>query len=115
MQANEIEDLGGDVFHIDTRMGGYAGITSGYLIRSSRPCLIETGTARSAPTVIAALDELGLGPEDLATIVVTHIHLDHVGSLHAFAERAGPAVSPRASSRPPGPTSNSPPSTSMLM
>lgn len=80
-----IEDLGSDVFHIDTRMGGYSGITSGYLIRSSRPCLIETGTARSAPTVIAALEHLGLGPEDLATIVVTHIHLDHAGGVGDLA------------------------------
>lgn len=80
-----VEDLGGDVFHIDTRMGGYDGITSGYLIRSSRPCLIETGTARSAPTVMAALDDLGLGPADLATIVVTHIHLDHAGGVGDLA------------------------------
>lgn len=83
--TSSIEDLGDDVFHIDTRMGGYDGITSGYLIRSSRPCLIETGTARSAPTVIAALAELGLGPEDLATIVVTHIHLDHAGGVGDLA------------------------------
>ena len=83
--ATQIEDLGSDVFHIDTRMGGYSGITSGYLIRSSRPCLIETGTARSAPTVIASLAELGLGPEDLATIVVTHIHLDHAGGVGDLA------------------------------
>lgn len=81
-----IEDLGGDVFHIDTRMGGYTGITSGYLIRGSRPCLVETGTARSAPVVIKALAELGVGPEDLATIVVTHIHLDHAGGVGDLAE-----------------------------
>lgn len=79
------EDLGGDVFHIDTRMGGYDGITSSYLIRGSRPCLVETGAARSAPVVVAALAELGLGPEDLATIVVTHIHLDHAGGVGDLA------------------------------
>lgn len=80
-----IEDLGGEVFHVDTRMGGYSGITSGYLIRSARPCLVETGTARSAPVVIAALDALGVGRDDLATIVVTHIHLDHAGGVGDLA------------------------------
>jgi glyoxylase-like metal-dependent hydrolase (beta-lactamase superfamily II) len=84
--AESIESLGSDVFHIDTRMGGYEGITSGYLIRSSRPCLIETGTARSAEVVIRALAELGIGPEDLSTIVVTHIHLDHAGGVGDIAE-----------------------------
>ena len=80
-----IEELGGDVFHIDTRMGGYDGITSGYLIRGSRPCLVETGTARSADIVVRALAELGVGPSDLATIVVTHIHLDHAGGVGDIA------------------------------
>ena len=76
---------------IDTRMGGYEGITASYLIRGSKPCLIETGTARSAPIVMARLDALGIAPDDLASIVVTHIHLDHaggVGDLAKFFPRA---------------------------
>lgn len=74
-----ITDLGNDVFEIDTLMGGYAGITAGYLIRSDRPCLVETGTSLSAPTVVDALARLGVGPADLGTVVVTHVHLDHAG------------------------------------
>ncbi len=80
-----IEDLGDEVFAIDTQMAGHAGITSSYLIRGSRPCLIETGTALSAPVVIEALATLGIGPDDLATVVVTHIHLDHAGGVGDIA------------------------------
>lgn len=80
-----LEDLGNEVFHIDTQMGGYEGITSGYLIRGSRPCLIETGTAKSADLVVQSLADLGIGPMDLATIVVTHIHLDHAGGIGDIA------------------------------
>jgi glyoxylase-like metal-dependent hydrolase (beta-lactamase superfamily II) len=77
--------LGADVFMMDTRMGGYEAITSSYLIRGSKPCLVETGTARSAPVVIEQLARLGIGPSDLATIVVTHIHLDHAGGVGDLA------------------------------
>jgi hypothetical protein len=63
----DIIDLGNDVYQIDTRMAGYQGITAGYLIRSSRPCLVETGTSRSAPVVRAALAALEIGACDLAT------------------------------------------------
>jgi glyoxylase-like metal-dependent hydrolase (beta-lactamase superfamily II) len=77
----DVTDLGHDVFQIDTRMAGYQGITAGYLIRSSRPCLVETGTATSAPVVQAALASLGITQADLATVVVTHIHLDHAGGV----------------------------------
>jgi glyoxylase-like metal-dependent hydrolase (beta-lactamase superfamily II) len=80
-----ITDLGNDVYQIDTQMAGYAGITAGYLIRGERPCLVETGTAPSAPVVAGALAQLGIGPADLATVVVTHIHLDHAGGTGDIA------------------------------
>ncbi|HEX3706267.1 MAG TPA: MBL fold metallo-hydrolase [Mycobacteriales bacterium] len=79
-------DLGHDVHCLDTLMSGYEGITAGYFIASDRPCLIETGTARSAPAVQRALDALGIGRTDLATIAVTHIHLDHAGGVGDLAE-----------------------------
>jgi glyoxylase-like metal-dependent hydrolase (beta-lactamase superfamily II) len=84
--AEVITDLGHDVFQIDTRMAGYDGITAGYLIRGDRPCLVETGTAPSAPVVRDALAALGVGPADLATVVVTHIHLDHAGGTGDIAQ-----------------------------
>jgi glyoxylase-like metal-dependent hydrolase (beta-lactamase superfamily II) len=77
--------LGSDVHLIDTRMGGYDGITAAYLIRSERPVLVETGAARSADLVARSLAALGIGPADLATIVVTHIHLDHAGGVGDLA------------------------------
>jgi glyoxylase-like metal-dependent hydrolase (beta-lactamase superfamily II) len=78
-------ELGHDVHGIDTLMSGYTGITAGYLIASEKPCLVETGTARSAPAVQRALASLGIGPNDLATIAVTHIHLDHAGGVGDLA------------------------------
>jgi glyoxylase-like metal-dependent hydrolase (beta-lactamase superfamily II) len=79
-------ELGHDVHSLDTLMSGYEGITAGYLIAGDRPCLVETGTAKSAPAVRRALDSLGIGPNDLATIAVTHIHLDHAGGVGDLAE-----------------------------
>lgn len=83
--------LGADVHLIDTEMGGYGGITAAYLVRGSRPALVETGAARSAELVVSELAALGVGPDDLATIVVTHIHLDHAGGVGDLA-----AAFPRA-------------------
>src|SRR5262249_23931021 len=64
--AESVVDLGHDVYQIDTFMAGYSRITAGYLIRGDRPCLVETGTAPSAPLVREALAGLGVGPADLA-------------------------------------------------
>jgi glyoxylase-like metal-dependent hydrolase (beta-lactamase superfamily II) len=79
------------VVQIDTRLGGWGEVTAGYLVEGPEPCLVETGSQSSLPTVLAELDALGLGPADLATVVVTHIHLDHAGGVGDIA-----AAFPRA-------------------
>ena len=86
MDTVDVTPLGADVHLIDTRMGGYDGITAAYLIRSDRPALVETGAALSAGLVAEQLARLGVGPADLATIVVTHIHLDHAGGVGDLAK-----------------------------
>jgi len=40
--VDTITDLGGEVFEIDTRMGGHSGITAGYLIRGELQHLLDT-------------------------------------------------------------------------
>jgi glyoxylase-like metal-dependent hydrolase (beta-lactamase superfamily II) len=97
-----VVDLGNAVHSIDTQMSGYDGITSAYALLTDRPCLVETGTATSAETVRDALAGLGIGPDDLATIVVTHIHLDHAGGVGDVAARFPRAevVVPEAGARP---------------
>jgi glyoxylase-like metal-dependent hydrolase (beta-lactamase superfamily II) len=69
------------VLEIDTMLGGWQQVTAGYLITGPAPVLVETGSQSSIDTVLAELDALGLGPGDLAGIVVTHIHLDHAGAV----------------------------------
>jgi len=43
--------------------------------------LVETGSQSSVPVLLASLAGLGVGPSDLAGVVVTHIHLDHAGGV----------------------------------
>jgi glyoxylase-like metal-dependent hydrolase (beta-lactamase superfamily II) len=69
------------VIELDTMLGGWERVTAGYLIEGDAPVLIETGSQSSVPTLLALLDQLGVGPADLAGVVVTHIHLDHAGGV----------------------------------
>ena len=56
--------------------------------RGRRPVLVETGSQSSIAVLLAALDELGMGPDDLAGVAVTHIHLDHAGGVGDVARRS---------------------------
>jgi len=62
-------------------------VTSAYLLRGDEPALVETGPSTSSTAVIEGLERLGIGPADLAHVVVTHIHLDHAGGVGTLARR----------------------------
>ncbi|HEX9529821.1 MAG TPA: MBL fold metallo-hydrolase [Acidimicrobiales bacterium] len=83
--------IGPGVLEIDTMLGGWDRVTAGYLMEGPDPVLIETGSQSSAPVMIEALARLGVGPSDLAGVVVTHIHLDHAGGVGDVA-RAFPGA-----------------------
>jgi glyoxylase-like metal-dependent hydrolase (beta-lactamase superfamily II) len=83
--------LADGVLELDTMLGGWSRVTAGYLLEGPRPVLVETGSQSSVPVLLASLESVGLGPEDLAGIVVTHIHLDHAGGVGDVA-----AAFPRA-------------------
>lgn len=72
---------------IDTVMCGQARVTSSYLLEGSELAIVETGPTTSLQALTDGLDALGVGPGDLAHVIVTHIHLDHAGGAGAVAER----------------------------
>lgn len=72
---------------IDTGMAGQRELNAVYVIAADEPCLVETGPGSDGPTIVDGLDRLGLGPADLAHIVVTHIHMDHAGGAGGLLER----------------------------
>lgn len=89
--TQDIERLPGDILQLDTRTAGVSKVTAGYLIPAPRPTLIECGPALSIDSVIAGLQRLGLDADDLAYLVVSHIHLDHAGGAGDVAQAFGSA------------------------
>lgn len=73
--------VGPGVLQVDTLLGGWEKVTAAYLVEGPEPLLVETGSRSSVPSLLGALESLGVGPTDLAAVVVTHIHLDHAGGV----------------------------------
>lgn len=76
----------GDLVAIDTEMAGMTELLAGYLVPGDRPAVIETGPATVVPKLVEGLRQLGLGPNDVATFVISHIHLDHGGGAGDILE-----------------------------
>ncbi|WP_328971841.1 MBL fold metallo-hydrolase [Streptomyces sp. NBC_00239] len=54
--------------------------------------LVDAGNVTSGPEIEAAIRSLGLRPEDIRRIVLTHCHRDHVGAAGELAGRYGAEV-----------------------
>ena len=75
-----------ELYYVDTGMYGTSGYGAAYVLDAERPAVVETGLGTNRDRIFAALEELGIDREDLAAIVVTHIHLDHAGGAGFLAE-----------------------------
>jgi glyoxylase-like metal-dependent hydrolase (beta-lactamase superfamily II) len=73
--------IGPGVLQIDTLLGGWEEVTAGFLIEGPAPVLVETGSQTSVAALLTSLAAHGVGPNDLAGVAVTHIHLDHAGGV----------------------------------
>ena len=54
--------------------------------------LIDTGLPRSDKKIIKYIESIGRKPSDVTTIIITHFHIDHVGSLKKIKEATGAKV-----------------------
>jgi glyoxylase-like metal-dependent hydrolase (beta-lactamase superfamily II) len=51
-----------------------------YLVDAGKVGLVDTGTRKAEPLIRTGLKELGKEPEDIDFILLTHHHLDHMGT-----------------------------------
>jgi hydroxyacylglutathione hydrolase len=55
-----------------------------YLITGEKPTLIDCGSEDGFPKLARSLAQIGVEPSDLAQVVATHGHYDHVQGIHAL-------------------------------
>jgi glyoxylase-like metal-dependent hydrolase (beta-lactamase superfamily II) len=56
-----------------------------YVLRGRRSAaIVETGTAATAPRLLAVLEAAGIPRSGVSHVVVTHVHLDHAGGAGAL-------------------------------
>jgi len=81
----QVTDLGDSLYMIDAGMHDEPERLACYLFDTPNRVLIECGPSNVLPNLVAALDSIGI--DEIAAMVVTHIHLDHAGGAGHFAER----------------------------
>ncbi len=73
------EQIGDELFLIDLLTAGYPGLFASYVLRSSKSTIIDPGPSSSVSNLLLGLRELGIQPEDISYVALSHVHIDHSG------------------------------------
>ncbi|MFQ5555498.1 MAG: MBL fold metallo-hydrolase [Acidimicrobiia bacterium] len=83
--GTSVSQIGDRLYLIDAMMWGVPERLACYYYDTPEPVLVECGPSLTLPHLVDALVELGI--DDIATLLVTHIHLDHAGAAGHLARR----------------------------
>jgi glyoxylase-like metal-dependent hydrolase (beta-lactamase superfamily II) len=75
----DVSTVAENMYLIDNRLFSIPKWGSVYVIDEEKKALIECGPTTSIPFVLGGLREIGVQPEAIDYLIVTHIHLDHSG------------------------------------
>jgi glyoxylase-like metal-dependent hydrolase (beta-lactamase superfamily II) len=73
------ESIGHGIHVIDTGFHRPRFDASYLVVEGDRAAFVDTGTSHSVPRLLDTLDSLGLPPDAVDWLIVTHVHLDHAG------------------------------------
>jgi glyoxylase-like metal-dependent hydrolase (beta-lactamase superfamily II) len=83
-----VTELGPDLHCIDLEFQSMPGVIASYLLSGGGEyALVETGPSTTLAALADGLEQLGVSPEQIGTLLVTHIHLDHAGAAGVLVDR----------------------------
>ncbi len=62
---------------------GFQHFIGSYVLHGEKTGIIDTGPASAVPNLVAGLKTLGIRPQEIAYIFLTHVHIDHAGGIGA--------------------------------
>jgi glyoxylase-like metal-dependent hydrolase (beta-lactamase superfamily II) len=62
------------------------------VVAGGRAAIVDTGPNTAVPLILAALGKLGLAPDAVELLFLTHVHLDHAGGAGALMQALPNAV-----------------------
>ena len=78
MASDRLARVADQVYRLEDR---YVNV---YLLDLCKVDLVDTGTKGAGPAIREGLHELGKDPEDVALLLLTHHHVDHIGTAAAW-------------------------------
>src|SRR5215469_8445970 len=88
MPDGVVRQLENDLWIIYTVFQGEQGVIASYLLTGANGlALVDVGSGASVEQVLSGVRAAGFDPQDIAHLVLTHVHLDHAGATGALVQR----------------------------
>jgi len=75
----DVNEVAENIYLIDDQICSIPKLGSVYLLNEEKKALVDSGPPSSASVVLDGIRKVGVRPEAINYIIVTHIHLDHAG------------------------------------
>ena len=75
----DVVEVAENVYLIDDQVCSIPKLGSVYLLNEEKKALVDSGPPSSANIVLDGIRKVGVRPEDINYIIVTHVHVDHAG------------------------------------
>jgi len=75
----DVREVAENIFMIDDQLCSMPKLGSVYLLNEEKKALVDSGPPSSASLVVDGIRKVGVRPDDINYIIVTHVHLDHAG------------------------------------
>lgn len=75
----DVSEVAENIYMVDAQLCSIAKLGSVYLLNEEKKVLVDSGPSSSASVVLDGIRQVGVRPEDINYIIVSHIHLDHGG------------------------------------
>jgi glyoxylase-like metal-dependent hydrolase (beta-lactamase superfamily II) len=82
-----ITQLNDGIIAIDTEYARPLQDASHLIVESGKAAFVDTGANNAVPLLLDALDQQGLDVADVATLFLTHVHLDHAGGAGLLMQK----------------------------
>jgi Zn-dependent hydrolases, including glyoxylases len=86
-------------FQVKTELGTLDRFVYSYLVTGEQVCLIDSGVVASEGVIFDYMDKIGLKPEDISLMILTHSHPDHIGSAVSVKAKSGCQVAAHSGER----------------
>lgn len=86
-------------FQVKTDTGLLERFVYSYLIIGNQICLIDSGIVSSEDIIFNYMKKIGLNPEDISLLILTHSHPDHIGSAKSITAKSGCKVAAHSGER----------------